>query len=38
VLVEDQELRDARVCLLLAVRQVLANGLSIIGVSTPEVM
>jgi len=38
VLVEDQELRHARVCLLLAVRQVLANGLSIIGVSTPEVM
>jgi len=38
VLVEDQELRQARVCLLLAVRQVLANGLSIIGVSTPEVM
>lgn len=38
VLVEDHELRHARVCLLLAVRQVLANGLSIIGVSTPEVM
>ncbi|MFK7994907.1 MAG: arginine--tRNA ligase [Granulosicoccus sp.] len=38
VLVEDQELRHARVCLLLAVRQVLANGLFIIGVSTPEVM
>ncbi len=38
VLVDDQELRHARVCLLLAVRQVLANGLSIIGVSTPEVM
>ncbi|MFK7859989.1 MAG: arginine--tRNA ligase [Granulosicoccus sp.] len=38
VLVEDLELRDARVCLLLAVRQVLANGLTIIGVSTPEVM
>lgn len=38
VLVDDQELRHARVCLLLAVRQVLSNGLSIIGVSTPEVM
>ncbi len=38
VLVDDHELRHARVCLLLAVRQVLANGLSIIGVSTPEVM
>ena len=38
VLVDDPELRHARVCLLLAVRQVLANGLSIVGVSTPEVM
>ena len=38
VLVEDAELRQARVCLLLAVRQVLANGLSLIDVSTPEVM
>ena len=38
VLVDDAELRHARVCLLLAVRQVLANGLSIVGVSTPEVM
>ena len=38
VLVDDHELRHARVCLLLAVRQVLANGLSIIGVSAPEVM
>jgi len=38
VLVDDDELRHARVCLLLAVRQVLDNGLSLIGVSTPEVM
>ncbi|MGQ7847819.1 arginine--tRNA ligase [Granulosicoccus sp. 3-233] len=38
VLVDDDELRHARVCLLLAVRQVLGNGLSLIGVSTPEVM
>lgn len=38
VLVEDHELRHARVCLLLAVQQVLGNGLSIIGVSAPEVM
>lgn len=38
VLVDDEELRQARVCLLLAVRQVLANALFIIGVSTPEVM
>lgn len=38
VLVDDAELRHARVCLLLAVRQVLSNGLTLIGVSTPEVM
>ena len=38
VLVEDDELRHARLCLLLAVRQVLANGLGLIDVSTPEVM
>ncbi|WP_088915961.1 arginine--tRNA ligase [Granulosicoccus antarcticus] len=38
VLVEDDELRNARLCLLLAVQQVLGNGLTLIGVSTPEVM
>ncbi len=38
VLVEDDDLRNARICLLLAVRQVLANSMKIIGVSTPEVM
>ncbi len=38
VLVDDDELRDARLCLLLSVKQVLANGLRLIGVSTPEVM
>lgn len=38
VLVDDDELRHARVCLLLAVRQVLSNGLSLLGVSAPEVM
>lgn len=38
VLVEDDQLRHARICLLLAVRQVLSNGLTLIGVSTPEVM
>lgn len=38
VLVDDHELRHARICLLLAVKQVLVNGLSIIGVSSPEVM
>ncbi len=38
VVVDNDELRHARMCLLLAVRQVLGNGLSLIGVSTPEVM
>ena len=38
VLVDDDELRDARLCLLLSVKQVLANGLMLIGVSAPEVM
>ncbi|PIE36830.1 MAG: arginine--tRNA ligase [Gammaproteobacteria bacterium] len=38
VIVDDEALRDARLALLLAVRQVLANGLKLVGVSTPEVM
>ena len=38
VLVEDQRLRDARVALCIAVRQVLANALSLLGVSAPEEM
>ena len=38
VLVEDAKLRDARVSLYLAVRQVLANGLDLLGVSAPEEM
>ena len=37
-LVEDVALRDARLCLILAVRQVLANGLALLGVSAPESM
>lgn len=37
-LVEQETLRKARVCLILAVKIVLANGLKILGVSTPEVM
>ena len=37
-LVDDAALRNARFCLLLAVKQVLVNGLSLIDVSTPEVM
>ncbi|WP_336368383.1 arginine--tRNA ligase [Marinobacter sp. C2H3] len=38
VLVDDTDLRDARLSLYLAVRQVLANGLDLLGVSAPEEM
>ncbi len=37
-LVEDPTLRDARLCLIRAARQVLANGLTLLGVSAPEAM
>lgn len=38
VLVEDQALRDARLALSEAVRQVIANGLDLLGVSAPDSM
>ena len=38
VLVEDKELREARIMLSMGVRQVIANGLNILGVSAPEEM
>ncbi|PLZ02238.1 arginine--tRNA ligase [Burkholderia sp. WAC0059] len=38
VLVDDATERDARVALLAATRQVLANGLAVVGVSAPERM
>ncbi|QSX79023.1 arginine--tRNA ligase [Agrilutibacter solisilvae] len=37
-LVDDANLRDARLVLALATRQVLANGLALLGVGAPEVM
>jgi arginyl-tRNA synthetase len=37
-LVDNANLRDARLVLALATRQVLANGLELLGVSAPEVM
>jgi len=37
-LVEADDLRHARVYLILAVRQVIANGLGLLGVSAPETM
>jgi arginyl-tRNA synthetase len=38
VLVEDAALRDARLSLSLAVRQIIRNGLTLLGVSAPEAM
>ena len=38
LLCAQEELRSARLCLLKAVRQVLANGLELLGVSAPESM
>ena len=38
ILVEDEQLRNARLSLIAACQQVLRNGLTIIGVSAPEVM
>jgi len=37
-LVEDPKVRDARLALVAATRQVLANGLAVLGVSAPERM
>ncbi len=37
-LVEDEILRNARLCLILATQQVLANGLKLLGVSAPHTM
>ncbi|NVK02798.1 MAG: arginine--tRNA ligase, partial [Oceanospirillaceae bacterium] len=38
MLIEDAQLRNARLTLSAAVRQVLANGLQLLGVSAPEQM
>jgi len=38
ILVDDQPLRDARIALSEAVRQVIANGLDLLGVSAPQEM
>lgn len=38
ILVEDEAVRNARLALLLAARQVLRNGLDLLGVSAPEKM
>ena len=38
ILVDEEELRNARMGLCLAVKQVLANGLALLGVKAPETM
>ncbi|MEN9866059.1 MAG: hypothetical protein RL748_1649, partial [Pseudomonadota bacterium] len=38
ILTEDMQVRAARVALLRAIRQVIANGLAMLGVSAPETM
>jgi arginyl-tRNA synthetase len=38
ILIDEQSVRQARLSLIAAVRQVLHNGLTILGVSVPEVM
>jgi len=38
MLVDDKDLRNARITLGMAVRQVIANGLNLLGVSAPEEM
>ncbi len=38
VIIDDDELRDARVALITATRQILQNGLALLGVSAPERM
>ncbi|HMV52407.1 MAG TPA: arginine--tRNA ligase [Rhodocyclaceae bacterium] len=38
ILVDDAGIRDARLALVAAVRQTLANGLALLGVSAPETM
>lgn len=37
-LVDDAPLRNARLCLIMSIQQVLKNGLSILGVTAPEYM
>ena len=37
-IVDEAELSQARLCLVAAVRQVIANGLAVLGVSAPESM
>jgi len=38
VLVDDSALRNARIALSMAVKQVLANGLDLLGLTAPEQM
>ena len=37
-IVDDKNIRDARLCLITATRHIIANGLKLLGVSAPEKM
>ncbi len=37
-LVDDTNIRQARLCLILATKQIISNGLGLLGVSAPEEM
>lgn len=37
-IVADRTLRNARLCLIMATKQVISNGLTLLGVSSPEIM
>ncbi len=38
IIVNDSEIRNARICLILAVKQIIQNALSLLGISSPEKM
>ena len=38
VIVEDDDTRNARICLILAVKQIIKNALTLLGISSPEKM
>lgn len=38
ILIDNEKLRNARLCLILAVKQILVNGLTLLSLSTPEKM
>ena len=37
-LVDEKAVRNARLCLILAIRQIVSNGLGLLGMSSPQKM